>query len=53
MIFDTDISSVNEYIIFIIRKVASGNRTKTDNNLTAGEVKTKRDRQRRLDYIEE
>ena len=51
MIKDTGFSSVNEFIVFVMRTVASGSEMKMEDNLTAQEVKTIRDRLKKLGYI--
>ena len=53
MIKDTGFSSVNEFIVFVMRTVASGSEIKKEDNLTSEEVKAIRNRLRRLGYLKE
>lgn len=53
MIEGTGFSSVNEFIVFVMRSVASGSGIRTEDNLTTEEVKTIRDRLRKLGYLRE
>jgi len=51
MIKDTGFSSVTEFIVFVMRSLASGGKIKEDDKLTEEEVKSVRDRLRRLGYL--
>ena len=51
IIEDTGFSSVTEFIVFVIRNVASGGRIKDENKLTADEVRKVRERLKRLGYL--
>ncbi len=52
MIAGTGFSSVNEYIVFILRTLASGSNVKED-RLTAEEVAAIRERLKKLGYLKE
>ena len=52
MIADTGFSSVNEFIVFVMRSLASGGDIKED-RLTSDEVEAIRERLRRLGYLKE
>ncbi|MFC1904394.1 CopG family transcriptional regulator [Chloroflexota bacterium] len=52
MIADTGFSSVNEFIVFVMRNVASSGDIK-DDRLTAEEVRAIRERLKRLGYLKE
>jgi len=52
MIADTGFSSVNEFIVFVMRNVASSGDIKED-RLTAEEVRAIRERLKRLGYLKE
>ena len=51
MIEDTGFSSVNEFIVFVLRSLASSGKLKEDDRLTDEEVKAVRERLRRLGYL--
>ena len=51
MIEGTGFSSVNEFIVFVMRSLASSGKLKDDDRLTEGEVKAIRERLRRLGYL--
>ena len=51
MIEDTGFSSVTEFIVFVMRTLASGGKLKEDDKLTEEEIKAVRDRLRRLGYL--
>lgn len=53
MIRDTGFSSVNEFIVFVMRTLASGGKISSEDTLTAEEVKAIRERLRRLGYLKE
>jgi Arc/MetJ-type ribon-helix-helix transcriptional regulator len=53
MIEDTGFSSVSEFIIFVLRTLASSGEIKHDDRLTADEVKAIRERLIRLGYLKE
>jgi len=53
MIEDTGFSSVNEFIVFVMRTVASDSEMKKEDNLTAEEVNAIRRRLKKLGYIKE
>lgn len=53
MIAGTGFSSVNEFIVFVMRTLASGGEIKGEDRLTAEEVKAIRERLRRLGYLKE
>jgi hypothetical protein len=53
MIAGTGFSSVNEFIVFVMRTVASGGEIKSDDTLTAEEVRSIRERLRKLGYLKE
>lgn len=53
MIKDTGFSSVNEFIVFVMRTIASGGEIKTEDKLTVEEVRAIRDRLRKLGYLKE
>jgi len=54
MIADTGFSSVNEFIVFVMRTLASGGEIKREEDkLTAEEVRTIRERLRKLGYLKE
>ena len=53
MIQGTGFSSVTEFIVFVMRSVASTGDLKQNDQLTADEVKAIRDRLRRLGYLKE
>ncbi|MDY6965197.1 MAG: CopG family transcriptional regulator [Halobacteriota archaeon] len=51
MIEGTGFSSVTEFIVFVMRSLASSGNIKEEDNLTEDEVKAVRDRLRRLGYL--
>ena len=53
MIAGTGFSSVNEFIVFVMRTLASAGEIKGDDSLTADEVRAIRERLRRLGYLKE
>ena len=53
MIAGTGFSSVNEFIVFTMRTLASSGEIKADDSLTAEEVKAIRERLRKLGYLKE
>jgi len=53
MIADTGFSSVSEFIVFVLRRVAMGGEIKGEDRLTAEEIKAIRERLRRLGYLKE
>lgn len=52
MIDGTGFSSVNEFIVFVMRTLASGGDITTEDKLTAAEVKAIRERLMKLGYLE-
>ena len=53
MIAGTGFSSVSEFIVFVMRTLASGGEIRDEDRLTAEEVKAIRERLRRLGYMRE
>ena len=53
MIKGTGFSSVTEFIVFVMRNLASAGEISGEERLTAEEVKAIRERLRRLGYLEE
>jgi len=53
MIEGTGFSSVNEFIVFVMRTLALGGAIKHEDGLTAEEVNSIRDRLQRLGYLKE
>lgn len=53
MIAGTGFSSVNEFIVFVMRTLASSGEIKDEDRLTAEEVRAIRDRLQRLGYLKE
>ena len=51
MIEDTGFSSVTEFIVFVMRNLASSGKIKEEDKLTEEEVKAVRERLRRLGYL--
>ncbi len=51
MIEGTGFSSVTEFIVFVMRNLASSGKLKEEDKLTEEEVKAIRERLRRLGYI--
>jgi hypothetical protein len=53
MIAGTGFTSVNEFIVFVLRSLASTGKIKEEDSLTADEVKEIRERLKRLGYLRE
>jgi Arc/MetJ-type ribon-helix-helix transcriptional regulator len=53
MIAGTGFSSVNEFIVFVMRTLASSGEIKGEDRLTAEEVKSIRERLKKLGYLKE
>ena len=53
MISGTGFSSVNEFIVFVMRTIASGGEIGGEDRLTAEEVRAIRERLRKLGYLQE
>lgn len=53
MTSDTGFSSVTEFIVFVMRTLASGGGIREEDRLTAEEVMAIRERLRRLGYLKE
>ena len=53
IIASTGFSSVNEFIVFVMRSVASGGEISSEDQLTAEEIKAVRERLKRLGYLQE
>jgi len=53
MVEGTGFSSVTEFIVFIMRTLASGGEIKGEDRLTAKEIRAIRERLRRLGYLKE
>ena len=53
MIRDTGFSSVSEFIIFVMRSIASGGEIGSEDTLTADEIRAVRERLRKLGYLQE
>ena len=53
MIAGTGFSSVNEFIVFVMRTLASGGEIKGEDRLTAEEVRSIRERLKKLGYLKE
>lgn len=53
MIEGTGFSSVTEFIVFVMRTLASGGEIRGEDKLTAEEVRTIRERLRKLGYLKE
>lgn len=51
MVEGTGFSSVTDFIVFVMRTLAMSGRVKEDDRLTEDEVKTIRERLRRLGYL--
>ena len=51
MIVGTGFSSVNEFIVFVMRTLASGGEIKGEDRLTAEEVRSIRERLKKLGYL--
>jgi len=53
MVAGTGFSSVSEFIVFVMRTLASGGEIRSKDNLTAEEIRAIRERLRRLGYLKE
>lgn len=53
MIAGTGFSSVNEFIIFVMRTMASGGKIEGEDRLTSEEVRAIRERLKKLGYLKE
>ena len=53
IIAGTGFSSVNEFIVFVMRSVASGGEISSEDRLTTEEIKAVRERLKRLGYLQE
>ncbi len=53
IIASTGFSSVNEFIVFVMRTIASGGEISSEDRLTAEEIKAVRERLKRLGYLQE
>ncbi|MBU2536725.1 MAG: ribbon-helix-helix protein, CopG family [Chloroflexota bacterium] len=53
MIRDTGFSSVSEFIIFVMRSIASGGEIGGEDTLTADEIRAVRERLKKLGYLQE
>lgn len=53
MIEGTGFSSVTEFIVFVMRTLASGGEIRGEDKLTAEEIRTIRERLRKLGYLKE
>ena len=53
MIRDTGFSSVSEFIIFVMRSIASGGEIGGEDTLTADEIRAVRERLRKPGYLQE
>ena len=53
MIADTGFPSVSQFIVFVMRTLASGGEISGEDRLTAEEVRAIRERLRRLGYLKE
>ena len=53
MIAGTGFSSVNEFIVFVMRTLASGGEIKQGDRLTIDEIRAIRERLRKLGYLRE
>ena len=53
MIAGTGFSSVNEFIVFVMRSLASSGEIKGEDGLTAEEVRAIRERLKKLGYLKE
>ena len=53
MIAGTGFSSVNEFIVFVMRTLASSGEIKGEDRLTAEEVRSIRERLKKLGYLKE
>lgn len=53
MIAGTGFSSVNEFIVFVMRTMASGGKIEGEDRLTSEEVRAIRERLKKLGYLKE
>ena len=53
MIAGTGFSSVNEFIVFVMRNLASSGEISGEDNLTADEVRAIRERLKKLGYLKD
>jgi len=53
IIAGTGFSSVNEFIVFVMRSIASGGEISSEDRLTTEEIKAVRERLKRLGYLQE
>jgi len=53
MIRDTGFSSVSEFIVFVMRSIASGGEIGGEDRFTADEVRAVRERLKKLGYLQE
>ena len=53
MIRDTGFSSVSEFIVFVMRSIASGGEIGGEDTLTADEIRAVRERLKKLGYLQE
>lgn len=53
LIAGTGFSSVNEFIVFVMRTVASGGNITDEDRLTAEEIRAVRERLKKLGYLKE
>jgi hypothetical protein len=53
MIAGTGFSSTSEFIVFVMRSIASGGEISGEDRLTAEEIKAIRERLRKLGYLQE
>lgn len=53
MVSGTGFSSVSEFIIFVMRSIASGGEISGEDKLTAEEIRAIRERLRKLGYLQE
>jgi hypothetical protein len=53
IIAGTGFSSVNEFIVFVMRSIASGGEISSEDRLTGEEIKAVRERLKRLGYLRE
>lgn len=51
IIEDTGFSSVTEFVVFVMRNVASGGRIKDEDKLNADEIRKVRERLKKLGYL--
>lgn len=53
MILGTGFSSVNEFIVFVMRTMASGGKIEGEDRLTSEEIRAIRERLKKLGYLKE